>query len=89
MASFTAEFHVDGTVLPLTHCTFGVQQATHQRGRVSTKVRYEPVHLVLDVPAGDFLFAWANAPHKRLPALLLFRDAAGGGAHESLQMAAA
>jgi hypothetical protein len=89
MASFAAELHVDGTVFPLTNCAFGVQQATHQRGRVSTRVRYEPVALVLDVPNSEVLFAWANAPHKRLPATILFRNAAGGSPIESLHLKAA
>lgn len=66
-----------------------MQQATHQRGRVSTKVRYEPVQLTLDVPTGDALFAWSNDPHKRLPVAVVFRSAAGGSPLESLRMAAA
>ena len=37
----------------------------HRRGRVSTQVRYEPVHLTLAVPEGDLLLAWAADPHKR------------------------
>ena len=56
MASFSAELRVAGHAFALTHCTFGVAQATHQRGRVSTEVRYGPVQLVLDVPAGELLF---------------------------------
>jgi hypothetical protein len=57
MASFSAELRVAGHAFPVIHCLFGVEQATHQRGRVSTKVRYGPVQLVLDVPEGDELLA--------------------------------
>ena len=65
MASFAAELRVAGLAFPVIHCAFGVEQATHQRGRVSTKVRYGPVQLTLAVPDGDELLAWAAAPQKR------------------------
>lgn len=89
MASFSAELRVAGHAFALTQCAFGVEQATHQRGRVSTKVRYHPVQLVLDVPDGDALVGWAAEPHKRLPADILFRDADGGVVLETLRMPAA
>ena len=57
MASFSAELRMAGHVYPVSHCRYGVQQATHQRGRVSTKMRREPVHLTLAVPDGDALVA--------------------------------
>jgi len=50
MASFSAELLVEAHRYPLLTCMFGVQQQTYQRGRVSAKVRYEPVHLTVDVP---------------------------------------
>ena len=65
MASFSADLYVSGRLFPVLHCTFGVKQGTHQRGRVSTKVGYGPANLVLDVPASDELQAWAVDPHKR------------------------
>ena len=89
MASFSAELHVSGESFPVTHCAFGVAQATHQRGRVSTKVRFGPVELVLDVPAGDTLFGWAAAAQKRQPVQVLFRDGAGGRVLETLDLKAA
>lgn len=89
MSSFSAELLVAGAAFPLTNCTFGVQQATHERGRVSAKVRYEPVHLALDVPTGEELFGWANTPTKRLRVAILFRNMAGGRTLETLSMAAA
>jgi hypothetical protein len=64
MASFSAELRGAGHAFALTQCAFGVEQATHQRGRVSTKVRYHPVQLVLAVPDGDALLGWTAEPHK-------------------------
>lgn len=89
MASLAAYLLVEGHQYPVTHCTFGVQQQTYQRGRVSAKVRYEPVHLTVDVPADDFLLAWAADAHKRVAANLVFLNAAGGSALESVQLPAA
>lgn len=89
MASFSAELLVEGYGYPLTSCFFGVHQATGQRGRVSTKVRYEPIHLTLDVPHDDLLLAWAADPHKRVAAALIFRNADGGSAIETVQMTGA
>ena len=68
MASFFAELRVAGESFSVLQCAFAVEQATHQRGRVSTKVRYGPVQLTLDVPEDDTLLAWANEPQKRQPA---------------------
>ena len=89
MASFSAELHVAGHVFPVLHCAYGVRQATHQRGRVSTKVRYEPVHLTLAVPDGDALLAWAADPQKRQAAAVVFRTANGGSPLETLLLQAA
>ena len=89
MASFSAELHVAGLVFPVLHCHYGVHQATHQRGRVSTKVRHEPVHLTLAVPEGDLLLAWAAEAQKRQAAHVVFRDANGGSALETLALGAA
>jgi hypothetical protein len=69
-------------------CSFAVQQAIYQRGRVSTKVRYEPVHLILDVPADDVLLAWAASAHQQLAAAIVFANAAGGSALETLRLPA-
>ncbi len=89
MASFAAELHVAGQSFPVIRCTFGVEQATLQRGRVSAKVRYKPVQLLLDVPEDDTLLAWAAAPHKRQAATILIRNAAGGSVSETLHLQAA
>jgi hypothetical protein len=56
---------------------------------VSTKVRYGPVQLVLSVPDGDTLFAWANDAHKRQAAQVHFRDVSGGSVVETLELKAA
>ncbi|WP_310392380.1 type VI secretion system tube protein TssD [Hymenobacter sp.] len=89
MASFSAELRVAGHVFPVLHCSFGVHQATQERGRVSSKVRHEPVHLTLAVPDGNALLAWAADPHKRQAASLVFKNAAGGAALETLVLKAA
>jgi hypothetical protein len=85
MASFSAELHVAGHIFPVTHCLFDVTQATQLRGRVSAKVRYGPVQLVLDVPDGDVLLAWAADPHKQQATAVVFLDATGGRAVETLR----
>ena len=56
-------------------CAYGVHQATHQRGRVSTKVRHEPVHLTLAVPDNDARLVWAADARKRQAAHVVFRNA--------------
>jgi hypothetical protein len=89
MASCSAELHVAGHVFPVTHCHFDVTQTTQLRGRVSSKVRYGPVHLVLDVPDGDVLPAWAADPHKQQATAIVFLDANGGLAVETLRLPAA
>jgi hypothetical protein len=47
------------------------------------------VQLVLSVPAGDALLAWATDAHKRQPAQAFFRDASGGSVVETLDLKAA
>jgi hypothetical protein len=89
MASFSAELHVAGHVFPVTHCLFDVTQATQLRGWVNAKVRYSPVQLVLDVPDGDVLPAWAADPHKRQATAIVFLDASGGQPLETLRLPAA
>jgi hypothetical protein len=89
MASFSAELHVAGHVFPVTHCLFDVTQATQLRVRVSAKVRYGPVQLVLDVPYGDVLLAWAADPYKRQATAVVFLNATGGQPFETLRLPAA
>ena len=89
MASFSAELHVAGHIFPVMHCLFDVTQATQLRGRVSAKVRYGPVQLVLDVPDGDVLAAWAAEAQKRQATSVVFLDANGGLAVETLHLPAA
>jgi hypothetical protein len=89
MASFSAQLQVEGNVFRLQHCAFEVQQATHQRGRVSTKVRYGLVQVLLDVPDQQVLLAWAADPIKQLTVDIVFLDANGGSAVETLHLPAA
>ena len=75
MAPFSAELHGAGHGFPVLHRVHGVHPATQQRGRVSTKVRHEPVHLTLAVPDNDALLAWAADARKRQAAHVVFRNA--------------
>jgi hypothetical protein len=81
MASFSAELHVAGHIFPVTHCLFDVTQSTQLRGRVSAKVRYGPVQVVLA--------AWAAEAQKRQATSVVFLDANGGRAVETLHLPAA
>ena len=89
MASFSARLQVEGHTFPVGQCLFEVQQPTHLRGRVSAKVRYGPVQLLLDVPDSEVLLSWAIDPHKQLAADIVFLDADGGHAVETLRLPAA
>ena len=89
MASFYAELHVDGRVYPLLSCTYSMHQTTDGRGRVVTKTYDSPVALSMHVPRDSFLAAWAADPYKRCAADLVFRDANGGQALETLHLAGA
>lgn len=89
MASFSADLYVAGQRFAVVQCTYGTDQATDGRGRAVAKVRYGPVQLVLDVPDNDLLLHWANTPQQQLATDILFRQAAGGGAQETLHMAGA
>jgi hypothetical protein len=89
MASFSAELRVAGHAFPVILCSYSLHQATHQRGRVSTKVRHGPVQLTLSVPDNDVLLAWAVDPQKRQAATVVFFDANSGSAMETLLLPAA
>ena len=84
MASFSAELRVAGHAYPLRHCTYGVHQATDGRGRAAEKVRTALLELVLDVPADNFLEAWAAAAHRPLDGCVVFFDPYGGTARETV-----
>lgn len=84
MASFYAELHVAGHVYPARHCTYHFTQATDHRGRVIAKVRHGQVELELDVPADDFLLAWASIAYQSLAGHVAFFAAKGGAARESV-----
>lgn len=56
---------------------------------MSARVRKEPVHVAVAVPDGDTLLAWAADPHKRLAAAVVFKNATGGMALETLVLKAA
>lgn len=88
MASFYAELHLEGAAYRVVHCTYACQQATDGRGRVQAKVRHSPLQLVLDVPEGDALLAWAATPHKPLAGEVVFYDMAQHTAHETIAFTA-
>ena len=52
-------------------------------------MRHELVYLTLSVPEGDVLLAWAADAHRRQAAAVVFTNAAGGGALETLLLPAA
>lgn len=89
MTSFSATLRVAGQQFAVRHCVYEVHQATEQRGRVSARVRYEPVQLLLDVPTTDALLAWAAAPHQQQAAQVVFTNANGGSTLETLLLPAA
>ena len=84
MASFYAELQVAGRTYPVRSCTYKFTQATDARGRVVARVRYGLVQLTLDVPDGDALLDWAATPYKPLAGRVVFYDAKGGPALETL-----
>lgn len=84
MASFYAELQVAGTNYPVRFCAYEFSQATNERGRVTAKVRHGLVHLTLDVPDDEVLLDWANTAHKPLAGRVIFRNAQGGAALETL-----
>ncbi|MDQ2795544.1 MAG: hypothetical protein M3Y12_16265, partial [Bacteroidota bacterium] len=89
MPAFSAQLRVAGHVLPVLRCAYQTHQVTDGRGRVTAKVRYQPVELLLDVPDHDVLLAWAADPHKRQAADIVFHDPTTGSATETLHLAAA
>ena len=89
MPAFSAQLHVAGHVLPVLRCVYQTHQATDSRGRVSAKVQYQPVELLLDVPDHDLLLAWAVDPHKRQATDIVFLDPISGSATETLHLEAA
>jgi hypothetical protein len=63
--------------VPELQCGYDLSRGTYRRGRVSTKVRFGPITLLLDVPDyGDLLLAWAAEVQQRLAASIVFYDAA-------------
>ena len=89
MASFSAELHAAGQVIPLLRCTYSARQAIDGRGRVQATVRHSLVEGEADVSAHQALEAWAADPHKRQPVSLLFRHADTGSVQETLHLPAA
>jgi len=84
MASFYAELQVTGATYPVQHCAYEFTQATSERGRVIAKVRHGLVRLTLNVPEDDQLLDWAATPYKLLAGHVIFYDAKGGPALETL-----
>jgi len=84
MASFYAELQVAGRTYPLRACTYEFTQATGTRGQAVANVRPGLVHLTLNVPEEDTLLDWAATAYKPLPGHVIFYDAKGGSALETL-----
>jgi hypothetical protein len=74
MASYSARLEVNGQVYPVVRCSYGFEQATDARGRISERVRHGLLELVLDVPAGDQLLVWAATPHYPLDGHVSFHQ---------------
>lgn len=87
MASFYAELQVAGNTYPVRTCTYEFTQATDGRGRVVAKVRHGLVRLTLDVPNDAGLLDWAATAYKPLAGRVVFYDAKGGPALETLSWA--
>jgi hypothetical protein len=84
MASFYAELQIAGATYPVRFCTYEFTQATSERGRVAAKVRHGLLHLTLDVPDDALLLDWAATPYKPLAGRVVFRNAQGVAALETL-----
>ena len=89
MASFSAELQVAGRVYPLLRCDYHAYQDTDGRGRVIARVRHSPLELLLDAPRDSFLAAWAADAYKRCAVAIVYRDANGGQALETLRLTGA
>ena len=88
MASFYAELQVAGAAYPVRSCTYGFTQATGARGRVVAKVRPDLIYVTLDVPRDGLLQDWGGTAYKPLAGCLVFYDAKGGPALETLSWTA-
>ena len=84
MASFYAELQVAGGSYRVVHCGYSCAQPTDAQGRVTAKMRHNPLQLVLDVPPDDVLVGWAATPHKPLAGQVVFYDIATQVAHETI-----
>ncbi|MGI4887044.1 MAG: type VI secretion system tube protein TssD [Janthinobacterium lividum] len=84
MAAFHAELEVDGQTYVVVLCDYSFTQSTGARGRVNEKVRHGLLELVLDVPDGDQLLAWAAAPRRPLDGHVSFFSASEFMAHETV-----
>ncbi len=89
MAAISAELRVAGRVYPLLRCEYSTGQSTDSCGRVNARVRHNPIALVLDVPRDNFLAAWGADAYKRCAVDIVYHEAAGGQALETLRMAGA
>ena len=89
MASFTAELHVGGYVIPLIRCTYGTHQEIDPRGRPITKVRRSNLDNEADVPHHQVLDHWAHEALLRQEAFIYVRDANTGRVLETLHLKAA
>ena len=84
MSSFNAIFHVAGRDYPIVHCAYEFTQFTGERGRVTSKVKSGLLTLVIDVPDGSELLAWAVHPRKKLSGNLIFEATDNPIAREKL-----
>jgi hypothetical protein len=88
MASFYAELHIEGHSYPVRQCNFASRQATDARGRMQSKVRHEPLLLLLDVPDDEVLLNWAATPLKALAGQVVFYETFQRVARETLSFTA-
>ncbi|GAB3637094.1 hypothetical protein GCM10027422_26840 [Hymenobacter arcticus] len=80
---------VAGRVYPLLRCDYRAYQSTDARGRVNANVCHSPVELLLTAPRDGFLAAWAANAYKQCAVDIVFSNANGGQAIETLHMAGA
>ena len=88
MASYSAKLEIDGQEYPVVLCSYGFEQATDARGRISERVRHGLLELVLDVPDGDQLLVWAATAHYPLDGHVSFFQVNGLMASETVSFKA-
>ena len=72
MASFSAELSLDGKSFPVLTASYGLYQATDERGKPSSGVRTHLIQLRLTGSDDETLPDWAVDPQKRLDGKVTF-----------------